>query len=239
VAREAYSTAAFLLTLWGLLALTARMIPYSHPKQELLVDFLKTLRKKKSKPVKIWTSDHQMWGELPLIYPCLSDSWDAPTEDGDIPSPKESSEWVNLNSFAARLKREGLMHGTLLAVRMLRDALEKEIQFREIANCDISAASQWIIRSGMELYREVRNKCPLNDDPVMQITGPLYKGNPSLCPERWLFWKSRFSMVADEVDEEVAKMAQQAVGEMERAEKVMKKHAMDLYTGEISNFGVK
>jgi hypothetical protein len=34
----------------------------------------------------------------------------------------------------------------------------------------------------------------------------------------------------DEVDEEVVKMAQQAVGEMER---VMKKHAMDLSTGEI------
>ena len=44
----------------------------------------------------------------------------------DIPSPEESSEWLNLNSFAARLKREGLIHGTLFAVRWLRNALEKE-----------------------------------------------------------------------------------------------------------------
>jgi uncharacterized protein DUF3632 len=127
------------------------------------------------------------------------------------------------------------MHGTLLAVRLLRNALEKEILFREIANCDISVASQWMVRSGMELYREARNGSPLNDDPVMRNTGPLYKGKPGLCPERWLFWKSRFSKVTDEVDEEVVKMAQQAVCEMERAEKVMKKHAMDLYTDEIDH----
>ena len=69
----------------------------------------------------------------------------------------------------------------------------------------------------------------MNDDRWMKMTGPLYKGKPGLCPERWLFWKSRFSKVTDEVDEEVAKMAQQAVGEMERAEKVS---AMDLSTGE-------
>jgi hypothetical protein len=87
----------------------------------------------------------------------------------------------------------------------------------------------------MELYREARNGSPLNDDPVMRNTGPLYKGKPGLCPERWLFWKSRFSKVTDEVDEEVVKMAQQAVCEMERAEKVMKKHAMDLYTDEIDH----
>jgi hypothetical protein len=71
----------------------------------------------------------------------------------------------------------------------------------------------------------------------MQATGPLYKGKPGLCLERWLFWKSRFSRVTDEVDEEVAEMAQQAVGEMERAEKVMKKHAMDLYTDSHSTAG--
>jgi hypothetical protein len=66
---------------------------------------------------------------------------------GHIPSPEESSQWLNLNPFGARLKREGLMHGTLLAVGLLREALEKENTVREIANCDISVASQWIIIS--------------------------------------------------------------------------------------------
>lgn len=38
---EAYDAAGFLLILWSSLAKTARVIPYSHPKQELLVKFLK------------------------------------------------------------------------------------------------------------------------------------------------------------------------------------------------------
>jgi Protein of unknown function (DUF3632) len=142
---------------------------------------------------------------------------------------------VESQHFRAHLKKEGLMHGTLLATSQLHDALEKEITVKEVANCDISVASQWMIKSGLELHREARDGGPLNDDPVMKRTGPLYKGKPGLCLERWLFWKSRFSEVTDEVDDEVAKMAQQAVGEMEKAKNVMRKHAMDLYTSEMDN----
>ncbi|KAN0068825.1 Protein of unknown function (DUF3632) domain containing protein [Elaphomyces granulatus] len=145
----------------------------------------------------------------------------SPTVSKDIPSPEECSEWLNLNSFTARLKREGLIHGTRFAMAQLRNALEEENTVREVANCNISVASQWIIRSGVELYREARDGGSLSDEPMMKLAGPLYNREPGLCPERWLFWKSRFSMVMNEVDEEVAKMTQQAVGEMERAEKVM------------------
>ena len=133
---------------------------------------------------------------------------------------------------------EGLIHGTLVAMSQLCE-LERDKTVREVANCDISVASQWIIRCGMELYKVARDRGPLKDDPGMAVghgplcNGPLYKGPLGLCLERWLFWKSRLSRVRDEVDEEVAKMAQQAVGEMERAEKAMRKRAMDLSTGEM------
>ena len=97
---------------------------------------------------------------------------------------------------------------TLFAIDLLelRDALERENTVREVANCNISTASELIIRSGVDL-----------------------------CPERWLFWKSRLSKVTtDEVDEEVAMMAQQAVSEMERVENVVRNfRAMDVSTGEI------
>ena len=42
-----YDVQTFLWTLWGLLFRIVQMIPYNHPKQELLVNFLKTLRRKK------------------------------------------------------------------------------------------------------------------------------------------------------------------------------------------------
>ena len=94
----------------------------------------------------------------------------------------------------ARLKREDLIHGTIFAMRGLRNALENKNTVREVANCNISVASEWIIRTGMQLYKEARNGEPLlDDDPSMKITGPLYEGKPGLCLERWLFWKSRFS----------------------------------------------
>jgi Protein of unknown function (DUF3632) len=140
---------------------------------------------------------------------------------------------LNLNSFVAHLKREDLIHGTIFAVSELREALEDKNTVREVANYNIAVASEWIVRTGMQLYKEARNGEPLlDDDPSMKITGPLYEGKPGLCLERWLFWKSQFSRVTDEVDEEVAQMAQQAAGEMERVEKVMRKRAMDLSTGE-------
>jgi hypothetical protein len=40
---KAYDAELFFWMLWGLLLVIVRMIPYNHPKQELLVKFLKTL----------------------------------------------------------------------------------------------------------------------------------------------------------------------------------------------------
>ena len=46
-AIEAYDSQTFFWILWALLFKIARAIPYNHPKQELLVKFLMTLREKK------------------------------------------------------------------------------------------------------------------------------------------------------------------------------------------------
>jgi hypothetical protein len=60
-----YDVETFLWQLWGLLFTIVQMIPYNHPKQELLVNFLETLRKKKVGTVTLWgvrvpsfTQDH-------------------------------------------------------------------------------------------------------------------------------------------------------------------------------------
>jgi hypothetical protein len=64
---DAYDAVTFLFLLWNLLGETARMIPYNHPKQELLVNFLKTLRRKKVGNAAIWMQgEHQMWGPTPV-----------------------------------------------------------------------------------------------------------------------------------------------------------------------------
>jgi Protein of unknown function (DUF3632) len=74
---------------------------------------------------------------------------------GKITTPEESSKWFGLNSFTARLHSESLLVDTThLAMHELHTALEEELPAREAANCKISAASEWIIRSGMKLYSE-------------------------------------------------------------------------------------
>jgi uncharacterized protein DUF3632 len=143
---------------------------------------------------------------------------------GRIPSPEESSVWLNLNSFAARLNREGLVDATCLALFELLNALEEKNPVREAASCNISTASEWVIRSGVKLYSEARNEGPHKDETWLTRRGPLYDGKT----EHWQFWMLRFSEVEGEVDEEAAKRAQQAVGAMKKVEKVIKKLKRDL-----------
>ena len=49
-----YDVQTFLWKLWSLLFRIVQMIPYNHPKQELLVNFLKTLRRKKVGTASVW-----------------------------------------------------------------------------------------------------------------------------------------------------------------------------------------
>jgi hypothetical protein len=80
----------------------------------------------------------------------------------------------------------------------------------------------------MQLYSELERP----HTGVTLSPGPLYGGEGGLCHDRWEFWKLRFSEVKDEVDEEVAKMAQQAAGEMKRIEKLARKRCLNLFTVE-------
>jgi len=82
----------------------------------------------------------------------------------------------------------------------------------------------------MTLYIEALNAGP-PDEAMTWLTsrGPLYKGEANLCRDRREFWKLQFFKVKDEVDKEASKMAQRAIGAMERVEKVMGKHDMDAF----------
>jgi hypothetical protein len=201
-------------------------IPYNHPKQERIFRFLMTLRESTNKPLTMEGITHQVWRDLPVLGQCWREFFYIP----ESPSPEDHSKWLSLNSFAARLTGEGVLEGIHLALYQLRIALEEENVTREDANSNISVASVWIIRSGLRLYLKSRNTV-LPEKPRMQETGSLYGGPSGLCPERWQFWKLRFSKVMDEVDEEVAKMVRQAIDRMEFIEKNFgKRRDLDLYT---------
>ena len=93
-----------------------------------------------------------------------------PAMDGNIPTPKESSEWLNLNSFTARIINEGLIDGSIFGLWEIRRPLEEENAAKAIANCRVSVASEWMIRSGTQLYSKVLNAGPL-DERQARING--------------------------------------------------------------------
>lgn len=96
----------------------------------------------------------------------------------------------------------------MFAIEALRDALE-EVSFAcELLSCNVSAASEWIIRCGQQLYKKLLDEQQLPIEKRMnkgRSCGSLYHGPPCLSRERWQFWKRGFSEVTDEVDEATAK----------------------------------
>ena len=117
----------------------------------------------------------------------------------------------------------------MFAIEALRDALE-EVSFAcELLSCNVSAASEWIIRYGQQLYKKLLDEQQLPIEKRMNIRkecGSLYHGPPCLSRERWQFWKRGFSEVTDEVDEATAKMALEAESAMERIEKDMEQRRL-------------
>ena len=114
-------------------------------------------------------------------------------------------QWVNLNSFAARLLATGLVSWTHFAIWSLWAALEnpppKSCDFWEFR---IVAAAQWIEHSGSKLFEMLGDE---DDEGLRRVTatGPFYKGETGLCPERWLFWKEKFRTVAQQVESKEVK----------------------------------
>ncbi|KAN0084989.1 hypothetical protein V8E54_001456 [Elaphomyces granulatus] len=84
----------------------------------------------------------------------------------------------------------------------------------------------------MTLYFKALNAGPSSEAAAwLTSRGPLYKGEANLCRERWDFWTSQFFKVKDEVDEEASKMAQQAIGAIEKGLRGHEKRDMDIFLG--------
>lgn len=141
------------------------------------------------------------------------------TED-DVHSP---DEWLNLNSFAARLYASGLT-GWGYAIWELRDAFEKELGPSPDDNdCQIAAASEWLIQGAPQLLRVSLEVHVLDEADKRAYSGsPLWAGAPGLGAERWGFWKRRLGEVRESVK------TQLTLDYLEQAEKAMVKAETDL-----------
>lgn len=128
------------------------------------------------------------------------------------------AEWVNFNSFAARLLNHDMVSWYRLTVWSLRNALEKPPR-EDLFDCDVAAAAQWIIHSGVLLFSE------LEADDAEPVTGrfwpgPLWEeGRSVLSVGRWKFWKQRFEEISEKETgptKSAAEMAKLKMDEIER-----------------------
>lgn len=196
----------------------AQQIPSRHIGQELLV---KTVQLIKDLPEETWLK--RFLGSLRMN---MRDGWSGfTTDDGededDVQTP---DEWLNLNSFNARLFGSGMTRWYNMAIWELREALETELGPKLYDNdCRIAVASEWIIQAGPKLLRESLLGADLTDGEKRAFSGgSLWTGIPGLSTERWGFWKRRLSEVKETVG------IQLTLDYLEHAERVMTAVERDL-----------
>ncbi|OGM48027.1 hypothetical protein ABOM_002679 [Aspergillus bombycis] len=197
---------------WNIVINVAKQIPCDSPSQERLVELVKALTDIPPTTIQIWGNDTKLWVDLPLLGPEMREAWNL-TPTGNEAEEK-IKEWINLNSFVARLLSLGLAPWTNLAVWALRDALEEESSGRKV-ECDIAVAREWFKHGGPVLRQQTM--AAENKEERIMAGGSLYQGPAKLCPERWNFWKERLSQMSDQGGElgQVASTAKTAMDHLE------------------------
>ncbi|KAI1634984.1 hypothetical protein F4809DRAFT_651488 [Biscogniauxia mediterranea] len=177
---------------WSALNRIAGCIPHRHYGQDVLVSTVRKL------------NGVEGWKGLPDIWIEMRGSWNlSPTCDPKTKDEREftDEEWLNLNSFAARLyDGPGVSSLALFAVYQISEGLEGEPKSGDRPNPEtrVRVACEWVVQSGRQLMRESL----LNTfaDPLEKLEsrysnpysiGPLFAGSRGFSLERWGFWKRR------------------------------------------------
>jgi hypothetical protein len=123
-------------------------------------------------------------------------------------------EWLNLNSFIARLGKEFISFG-LWELRNGLEGLKAEDKSapEAVVNARILVATEWIIKGGRGLLRESLLNA-LSHEPNSGSPwsgGPLFPGARGFNLERWGFWKRRLGELRKAAVESSQKLIDEAV----------------------------
>ncbi|KAF7714642.1 Uncharacterized protein PECH_007199 [Penicillium ucsense] len=206
---------AFLWALWGLIIQVMRLVPPRHPGQDRMISLLQSLRELPARSLEIWGSEQQLWSDFPILRPCLRDHLDYIGQA----DPDGISEWINQNSFMARLVGKGLLSWDTLIVWMMRDVLEDDLPQEEmVQDCYISVASEWITHAGTTIYNQLSSQEMTEQQKRVMKGGKLYEGPAGLRVERWGFWKSRLAETSQQASGKVRPAARAAADRMAEIE---------------------
>jgi len=155
-----------------------------------------------------------------------------PDEDTDGDDDNYTlSQWLNLNSFVARLFASGVIAYENFPLWQLRKGLEDDdlaAEAKGAAACCCSSAEaadnnrvavacEWIIRAGPALLR----LCLLDRQDLDEAlrgsarVGDLFRGGcPGFNLERWVFWKKRLEELRSTVGAGVVSSVEEAIESM-------------------------
>ncbi|KAL7915564.1 hypothetical protein GGI35DRAFT_475224 [Trichoderma velutinum] len=144
-------------------------------------------------------------------------------EDTEEFTPESAQMWRNLSSFAARCMGAGVLGPYTQVIDALREALEEELGIeRDLARaeCKVQVACEWIAHGAKPLLwwaRENIGYTDVTEDSTQYFPrGPLYRGPPTVCLQRWGFWQIRFKELGkgNSLRDEVRKGALEAAETM-------------------------
>lgn len=135
-------------------------------------------------------------------------------QDDDINQDFTWEEWVNVNSFVAKLGKQFLGFGLWALRSGLEGAVEEEKHTPEaVANIRILVATEWIIYDGRALLQESLLN-GLSHEPTSGQPwrgGPLFPGTRGFNLERWGFWKRRLGELRESAVDSTQKKIDEAV----------------------------
>ncbi|RYP14307.1 hypothetical protein DL765_006472 [Monosporascus sp. GIB2] len=229
-----------LYDLWELLIAVVKVIPPEHQWHEILVGALENLTARDGRIIQLdEVSFHHvnqdlhallritnaaqgpkhLWKDLPQFEQSLKEHWTDPTTDPRNFNLDKGKRWESLNSFVARLMSKGLGSYELFALTPMRHALEESVARKELAECRLRTAMQWIIYSRGALFRSIVS--PSGNAPAGRnaSVGSLYVGGePGLSRSRWEFWKMRFGEIEKEKEGPLKAKIKEVIAMMEAAE---------------------
>lgn len=128
-------------------------------------------------------------------------------------------EWVNLNSFIARLFADGLIDWYRYGIWTMCDSLEaNNTTVKDLMESRVAAATQWIEHGARALFTVIREKEATEGDQTY-LKSTVFNGDKVISLERWTFWREQLQKFSEkDISPKGRQMASQAVIAMDDAE---------------------
>lgn len=145
-----------------------------------------------------------------------------PSYDGSEKDATSISEWVSINSMAARLHGASIQTWENFAIWSLRPSLEeKEATKQSEKDTLLRTSCEWVENAGKALVEQGRQGRPLDSMEERALRpGALFESTKAgLSPERWSFWRERLAELGPGAStDELKERTQRAVSLMKELE---------------------